>query len=143
MKTLLTIVLGPLLGCMACSTNPYFGPGTGSAPASAPSVAPIDNAMAVVLTAEQVAAVRAHYAGASNSNGRGRNGGLPPGIARNLARGKALPPGIAKQYLPRNLQAALPVLETGLDYVVAAGKLLLVEAATQIVRDVLIDVVYG
>jgi hypothetical protein len=99
--------------------------------------------MAVVLTAEQVAAVRAHFSTATNSNGRGRSGGLPPGIARNLARGKALPPGIAKQHLPRDLQAMLPALDSGLDYVVAAGKLLLVEAATQIVRDVLIDVVYG
>ena len=33
---------------------------------------------------------------------------LPPGIARNLARGKALPPGIAKRRLPADLAALLP-----------------------------------
>jgi hypothetical protein len=33
---------------------------------------------------------------------------LPPGIAKNLARGKPLPPGIAKKRLPRALESALP-----------------------------------
>ena len=28
---------------------------------------------------------------------------LPPGIAKNLARGKPLPPGIAKKFLPQDL----------------------------------------
>ena len=32
---------------------------------------------------------------------------LPPGIARNLARGKRLPPGIAKKQIPSALQARL------------------------------------
>ena len=64
---------------------------------------------------------------------------MPPGIEKNLSRGKALPPGIAKQYLPAYLVDTLPVLPTGLEYLVAAGKLLLVEAATQIIRDVLLD----
>ena len=33
---------------------------------------------------------------------------LPPGIAKNLARGKPLPPGIAKQALPRTIIAIRP-----------------------------------
>lgn len=36
---------------------------------------------------------------------------LPPGIARNLARGKPLPAGIAKQQLPAALKSSLPVRE--------------------------------
>jgi hypothetical protein len=33
---------------------------------------------------------------------------LPPGTAKNLARGKSLPPGIAKRRLPTDLAALLP-----------------------------------
>src|SRR5713226_1237509 len=33
---------------------------------------------------------------------------LPPGIARNLARGKPLPPGLAKRALPAELVTQLP-----------------------------------
>ena len=145
MKPLLAITATALLGCIGCSSGIYLGStaGTVSVPISAPRAAPLTLTATVALTSEQVAAVRAHYSRSRNGNGRGRNGGLPPGIARNLERGKSLPPGIAKQYLPRDLQASLPRLDSGLEYIVAAGKLLLVEAATQVVRDVLIDVLYS
>lgn len=145
MKTVLAITATSLLGCIGCSSSVYLGSpaGTVSVPISAPSARPVTLTATIALTSEQIASVRSHYSQSGNSNGRGRNGRLPPGIARNLERGKALPPGIAKQYLPRDLQASLPRLDSGLEYIVAAGKLLLVEAATQIVRDVLIDVVYG
>ncbi len=123
-----------------CST---YGPQTappsrpGAAQRSAPSVADI------VLTAAQIALVRSHFANNGGpGRGRGRNGGLPPGIAKNLARGKPLPPGIAKQYLPSDLLGRLPPIPTGLEYVVVAGKLLLVEAATQMVRQILLDAVF-
>jgi hypothetical protein len=96
------------------------------------------------LTAEDAAFVRAYYGQDSGrGNGRGRSGGLPPGIAKNLERGKPLPPGIAKQYLPTDLIRRLPPLDRGLEYVVVAGKLLLVEAATQVVRQVLLEAVFG
>jgi hypothetical protein len=36
---------------------------------------------------------------------------LPPGIAKNLARGKPLPPGIAKRAVPAELVALGPKLE--------------------------------
>ena len=72
--------------------------------------------------------------------GNGRNGGLPPGIAKNLARGKPLPPGIAKQYLPDHVLHRLPPLEAGYEYVVVAGKILLIEIATQVIHDILVDV---
>lgn len=35
---------------------------------------------------------------------------LPPGIAKNLARGKPLPPGIAKKMVPSSMLRDLPVL---------------------------------
>ena len=101
--------------------------------------------VSVTLSAEQTATVRAWYgqSASGNGNGRGRGGGLPPGIARNLERGKPLPPGIAKQYLPQNVIVQLPSPGTGLEYIVVAGKLLLVEAATQIVRQVLLDSLFA
>jgi hypothetical protein len=131
-----------LLSCAGCGV--YVGSAPRPAPVPAPSAAPVVATVAIVLTSAQVAAVRSHFEGSANGNGRGRGraGGLPPGIARNLERGKPLPPGIAKQYLPRDLVVTLPRLDGGLEYVVAAGKLLLVDAATQIVRDVLIDALF-
>ncbi|MGE5537249.1 MAG: anti-virulence regulator CigR family protein [Gemmatimonas sp.] len=65
---------------------------------------------------------------------------LPPGIAKNVARGKPLPPGIAKKALPGDLAAALP-RRAGYDYVVAGSDVLLVEVATNVVTDVLRGVV--
>ena len=91
--------------------------------------------------------IHAYYADTSPSQGRGRgrgrNGGLPPGVAKNLARGKPMPPGIAKQYLPSNLLTRLPSAPSGYEYLVVAGKLLLVDIATQVVRDVLLESVFG
>jgi Ni/Co efflux regulator RcnB len=76
------------------------------------------------------------------SRGRSKKaGGLPPGIAKNLGRGKALPPGIAKQYLPDDLAAALPRPPAGYERVIVDGKILLVEIATRVVHDILTDVV--
>jgi hypothetical protein len=67
---------------------------------------------------------------------------LPPGIAKNLARGKPLPPGIAKQQLPGDLMRQLPPVKPGYDRVVVDGRVLLVEVATQVIHDVLMDAVY-
>lgn len=75
-------------------------------------------------------------------SGKGKRGGLPPGIAKNLARGKSLPPGIAAQHLPQELQRALPAAPAGYDRIIVDGKLLLVEATTRIIHDVLMDVVF-
>ena len=65
---------------------------------------------------------------------------LPPGIAKNLARGKPLPPGIAKRALPGDLVVQLPPVEDGHERIIVAGKVLLVEIATQVVHDILTDV---
>lgn len=136
----------------ACST--YSGSGS-APPAGGPAVSASTSTrvsgtvsagpVSVTLSAEQTAAVRAWYGQSvsGNGNGRGRNGGLPPGIARNLERGKPLPPGITKQYLPQNVLVQLPSPGTGVEYIVVAGKLLLVEAATQMVRQILLDSLFA
>lgn len=67
---------------------------------------------------------------------------LPPGIARNLARGKPLPPGIAKRYAPAGLLRQLAP-RPGYEILVAGASILLVHAATGIVHDILSDVIRG
>lgn len=65
---------------------------------------------------------------------------LPPGIAKNLRRGKPLPPGIARRGLPADLLAQLPPPPRGYERVVVDGRVLLVEIATRVVHDILSDV---
>lgn len=64
---------------------------------------------------------------------------LPPGVRKNLARGKPLPPGIAKKMVPGPMLARLPVYP-GYEWRVAGSDLILVAVATAIVADVLFDV---
>lgn len=66
---------------------------------------------------------------------------LPPGIAKNLQRGKPLPPGIAKRYLPEGLSVELP-RRPGYERVIVDGRVILIEVATGIVRDILEDVLF-
>ena len=80
--------------------------------------------------------IQAHYT--SNPN-PGREA-LPPGIRKNLARGKRMPPGIAKRFPPDALRSSLSippqyhVIEVGWD-------VFLVEVATGVIHDVLMDVI--
>ncbi|MFJ0453938.1 anti-virulence regulator CigR family protein [Bordetella bronchiseptica] len=66
-------------------------------------------------------------------------GSLPPGIRKNLARGKPLPPGIAKKAVPPSMLARLPVYP-GYEWRVAGSDLVLVALAGAVVADVLLDV---
>ena len=84
--------------------------------------------------------------GAPSSRGKGGKGGkkpksLPPGIAKNLARGKPLPPGIAKQVLPHGLVALLPPVPHGYERIIVDGKVLLVEVVTHVIHDILEDII--
>jgi hypothetical protein len=132
-QAILVAGMGALLvGCASQPRNPQ----------PSPTVVTTSTAPAYVFTAQHAALVRSYYEDAHHGRGRG-NAGLPPGIAKNLARGKPLPPGIAKQYMPNDLLIRLPAPPVGLEYVIVAGKLLLVEAATQVVRQVLLEAVFG
>jgi len=64
---------------------------------------------------------------------------LPPGIAKNLARGKPLPPGIAKRYLPQELRGELPP-RPGYEWLALGHDIALVVAATGVIVDILRDV---
>ena len=81
-----------------------------------------------------------------NGMGKGNNKGskgLPPGIAKNLMRGKPLPPGIAKQVLPAGLIQLLPPPPLGYERISLAGKILLVHKATHKIHDVIEDAIFG
>ena len=104
-----------------------------------------ESSVGIVFSDEEARIIASWYrehGSESRSRGKGKKpGGLPPGIAKNLARGKALPPGIAKQNLPDGLIAALPGPPAGYERVVVDGKILLVEVATRVIHDILSDVI--
>lgn len=98
----------------------------------------------LAFSRDEIRIIQAYYRETSaqprRKNGAGRR--LPRGIAKNLARGKSLPPGIAKQYFPAELTMRLPPPPEGHERIIVVGKILLVEIATQAVRDVLTDVLF-
>ena len=57
---------------------------------------------------------------------------LPPGIARNLARGKRLPPGIAKRSIPSELEAVFPT-RPGFEVSLVGDRIVLLEASGLVV----------
>jgi len=57
---------------------------------------------------------------------------LPPGIAKNLARGKPIPPGIARARMPDDLVVRLPA-RAGTRWFIVGDQVLLVDANNIIV----------
>lgn len=66
-------------------------------------------------------------------------GELPPGIRKNLMRGKPLPPGIAKRGVPAAVLAELPRYP-GYEWQVLGSDLVLVALAGAVIADVLLGV---
>jgi Ni/Co efflux regulator RcnB len=64
---------------------------------------------------------------------------LPPGIRKNLARGKPLPPGIAKKLQSSPMLRQLPQ-HPGYEWQACGTDLVLVSIASQVIAEVLIDV---
>jgi hypothetical protein len=98
--------------------------------------APAAAQASVTLTAEMRAQIRDFYAARGESGTKA----LPPGIRRNLARGKPLPPGIAKKVAPAELISRVRVPE-GYELVEVGLDVVLVEVATHVIHDVLMDVI--
>lgn len=61
---------------------------------------------------------------------------LPPGIAKNLARGKPLPPGIAKKAVPPSMLNQLPYYP-GYEWRVVGKDLVLIALSTAIVTSII------
>lgn len=112
------------------------GPAPSAAHAQENGGAQVRATVDVVLPGEARIEIRDYYASHPVPNAKP----LPPGIQKNLARGKPLPPGIAKRAAPADLRsrvripAGYELVEVGLDVV-------LVEVATQVIHDVLMDVI--
>lgn len=64
---------------------------------------------------------------------------LPPGIRKNLARGKPIPPGLAHRAVPPEVLVELPVYPDH-EWRVYGSDLVLVAIATAVIVDVLVDV---
>lgn len=64
--------------------------------------------------------------------------GLPPGISKNLQRGKPLPPGIAKKFNP-DIERQLPYYPGNVWRQVGSDAVL-IDATTSVVREVMKDV---
>lgn len=102
-----------------------------------------DARVEVRFSTEEALVIRAYYAAGDSRESPGRKGAqaLPPGIAKNLTRGKPLPPGIAKQSLPTDLSGRLPPVPRGFERIIVDGRVLLVEIATQVIHDVLSELI--
>lgn len=61
---------------------------------------------------------------------------LPPGIAKNYARGKPLPPGIAKKMVPSSMLGQLPSYP-GYEWRIVGEDLVLIALSTAIVTSVI------
>ena len=64
---------------------------------------------------------------------------LPPGLAKQLSERGTLPPGLAKRDLPADLQSRLPRPAKGTERVIVDNDVVLIQAATRKVLDVLFD----
>ncbi|MTD28061.1 anti-virulence regulator CigR family protein [Erwinia sorbitola] len=61
---------------------------------------------------------------------------LPPGIAKNLARGKPLPPGIAKKSVPASMLGQLPYYP-GYEWKIVGDNLVLIALSTAVVTAII------
>ncbi len=64
---------------------------------------------------------------------------LSPGLRKHIERTGRLPPGLEKRRLPGDLRALLP-LRSGQDYRVVGNDIVLIEIATELILDVMKDV---
>lgn len=86
----------------------------------------------------------------NNGAGKGKNKGMPPGLAKRggdlppglVKRGGELPPGLAKR-LPSDLERELPPRPGTYRRVAVDNDIVLIDAATNKVLDVLEDVLLG
>ncbi|MDA5499797.1 anti-virulence regulator CigR family protein [Yersinia aleksiciae] len=88
-----------------------------------------DNLVSVNVTYDRVRPLAVNYGLTGYQS-------LPPGIAKNLARGKPLPPGIAKKAVPASLLGQLPSYP-GYEWRIVGNDLVLIALSTAIVASVI------
>lgn len=127
-KNVLAFFVLALLALPATAAPRNHGKGPHGAEGDAPSLGVVVGA-AFTITERNL--ITQYF---QNHNVRSQR--LPPGIAKNLARGKPLPPGIAKRFLPEDLNAALPV-RSGYERLIVGSDVLLIDLTTRVVVDIL------
>ncbi len=76
-----------------------------------------------------------------NSKYKGKSGELPPGLQKHIEKYGTLPPGLQRKQLPPGLAKRLGSTRSGLKRLIVGDDVLLVEAATGIVYDIIKDIV--
>jgi hypothetical protein len=69
--------------------------------------------------------------------GIAKKGTLPPGIAKQLACNNQLPPGLEYHPLPHDLIVQLPPVQPGYHYRIVDNRVLLIQAASNLILDVM------
>lgn len=127
-KNMLTLVVLMLLALPAAAASNKPGKGPHAAEGGGSSV---DVVVGAAFTVTERNLITQYF-----QDHRVQSQRLPPGIAKNLARGKPLPPGIAKRFLPGELNTALPV-RSGYERVIVGSDILLIDLTTRVVVDIL------
>lgn len=138
----LALVVGGLLAAGVVCADPPEGKGwkkhRGASAADGVEAGATAEVGGVLVHAGISVTLARQYAGDFGDSGGGYKP-LPPGIRKNLARGKPLPPGIAKRSVPPGMISRLP-RHPGYEWQAAGSDLVLVQIGTAIVADVLRDV---
>lgn len=112
--------------------GPPHAQGGGQAPTHSISISPSGVTLRLDDTVIRVVNDWFH----ANPQLHGSYAALPPGIARNLQRGKPLPPGIAKRFLPDGLAAVLPPPPDGYGRFIVGDDLVLIELSSGLITDI-------
>ena len=137
-------------------------PGQNGAPGTQPSVAEAPDAVDIFIGELEKRIIRSYYErqlvtyqqspewheheknkGKKKNKHKGlppglaKKGTLPPGLAKQLARNGHLPPGLEKRSLPDDLLVELPPLQPGYKYVIVDDRVMLIQAASNLILDVL------
>ena len=99
-----------------------------------------DRLLGTVISAVERALI-GDYIRKAKTSGRGLapRRHLPPGLQKHMARTGRLPPGLEKRRLPGDLRSLLPI-RSGQDYRVVGNDIVLIEIATELILDVMKDV---
>ena len=130
-----SLYVSMVLSAALCVASPAAGLAQGTGRKDTGTIG--EATASIVLTKDMRVEIRSWY----DQHPSGNAEALPPGIRKRLTRGKPLPPGIAKKVAPSGLRSRIrlpdgyQLLEVGLD-------MILVDAATSIVHDILEDVVH-
>ena len=132
-KTLpLMVLLAGLAGMSGCETYPTYGD---------VRVHSRDYDVRVVFTDQDRTLIRDYYRVNYRSlpPGLAKQGKVPPGHAKRLARGQPIPPGLESRYLPENLERRLSRLPDDYVRVMIGADVGIMNVRTRVIMDLIED----